>query len=43
MNPKVLVVDDELATLFGLDRYLEKAGYDIRQTATLAEIGRAHV
>lgn len=37
MNPKVLVVDDELATLFGLDRYLKKAGYDITQAATLAE------
>lgn len=37
VNPKVLVVDDEPATLFGFNRYLSKAGYDIRQASSLAQ------
>jgi DNA-binding NtrC family response regulator len=41
MKSTILLVDDEPATRFGFCRYLNKAGYEIRAVATLAEAREA--
>ena len=33
----ILLVDDDPATLFGLSRYLKKAGYNVREASCLME------
>ncbi|HAM53433.1 MAG TPA: sigma-54-dependent Fis family transcriptional regulator [Nitrospiraceae bacterium] len=37
MRSNILLVDDDPATLFGLSRYLTKAGYNVREASCLAE------
>lgn len=37
MNPKILIVDDEESTRFGLSRYLSKAGYIVHDADTLSK------
>ena len=37
MNPPVLLVDDEPATLFGFSRFMTKAGYAVTEATTLAQ------
>jgi len=41
MKPKILLVDDEPATLIGLTRYLSKAGYTVEEASCLAEAQEA--
>ncbi len=41
MNPQVLLVDDEPATLFGFSRFMTKAGYAVTEATTLAEAREA--
>ena len=37
MKPNILLVDDDPATLFGLARYLKKAGYNVKEASRLGE------
>ena len=41
MKPKILLVDDEPATLIGLTRYLSKEGYTVEEASCLAEAQEA--
>lgn len=41
MKPKILLVDDEPATLVGLTRYLSMAGYTVEESSCLAEAREA--
>lgn len=37
MNPKILIIDDEESTRFGLSRYLSKVGYIVQDADTLSK------
>jgi DNA-binding NtrC family response regulator len=37
MNPSILIVDDDTATVFGFSKYLTGTGYDVKSATTLQE------